>query len=94
MRTTATPQAIPQAIAEAVATMTAPYLGGITVDEVHKRLCPQEQKEKLLTVFEVRDSLRVSLPTVRRMLADGRLKKIQLGRAVRIPASSLAGLMH
>ena len=84
---------IPTTIAEAVATMTTPYLGAITAEEVQRRLSPveppEETPETLLTVHDVQRRLNVSLPTVHRMLNDGRLKKIKVGRAVRIPESSV-----
>ena len=87
-------QAIPSELAVAVATMTAPYLGEITADDVQKRLCNQkEQKEELLTVSDVSDRLNVSLPTIHRMLADGRLKRIKIGRSVRVPSSSVEALI-
>lgn len=90
-----TASAIPQPIAEAVATMTAPYLGNITPADILERLSPQkEPKEELLTVFDVRDRLRVSLPTVTRMLSDGRLRKIKIGRSVRVPASSVEAIIN
>ena len=41
--------------------------------------------EVLLTVHQVAENWRVSVRTVRRMIADGRLPIIRLGRAVRIP---------
>ena len=41
--------------------------------------------EVLLTVYQVAENWRVSVRTVRRMIADGRLPIIRLGRAVRIP---------
>jgi excisionase family DNA binding protein len=40
----------------------------------------------LLTVHQVAENWQVSERTVRRMIADGRLPIIRLGRAVRIPA--------
>jgi excisionase family DNA binding protein len=85
---------IPPAIAAAVATMTAPYIGDISAGDIQEMLCPHEQKDQLLTVYEVRDRLRVSTPTVHRMLDDGRLKRIKIGRSVRIPASSVDALIN
>jgi len=41
--------------------------------------------EVLLTVHQVAENWQVSQRTVRRMIADGRLPIIRLGRAVRIP---------
>jgi excisionase family DNA binding protein len=41
--------------------------------------------EVLLTVQQVAENWQVSQRTVRRMIADGQLPIIRLGRAVRIP---------
>jgi excisionase family DNA binding protein len=41
--------------------------------------------EVLLTVHQVAEHWQVSQRTVRRMIADGRLRIVRLGRAVRIP---------
>jgi len=41
----------------------------------------------LLTVSQVAENWRVSQRTIRRMIADGRLPIIRLGRAVRVPAN-------
>ena len=42
--------------------------------------------DRLLTVGQVAENWQVSQRTVRRMIADGRLPIVRLGRAVRIPA--------
>ena len=42
--------------------------------------------EELLTVRNVAENWQVSQRTVRRMIADGRLPIIRLGRAIRIAA--------
>jgi excisionase family DNA binding protein len=42
--------------------------------------------ELLLTVHQVAENWQVSQRTVRRMIADGRLPIIRIGRAVRITA--------
>ena len=48
--------------------------------------------EGLLTVRQVAERWQVSERSIRRMIADGRLPVVRLGRAVRIPANwSLAG---
>jgi excisionase family DNA binding protein len=44
--------------------------------------------EELLTVSQVAENWQVSPRTVRRMIADGRLKVVRLGRAVRIPSKA------
>jgi excisionase family DNA binding protein len=46
----------------------------------------------LLTVHQVAKDWQVSERSIRRMIADGRLPVVRLGRAVRIPANrSFAG---
>lgn len=47
---------------------------------------------RYLTPAETADLLRVSLRTVRRMLAEGRLDAVRIGRLVRIRRSSVDGL--
>jgi excisionase family DNA binding protein len=44
--------------------------------------------EELLTVQQVAENWQVSQRTIRRMIADGRLPIIRLGRAVRISANA------
>jgi excisionase family DNA binding protein len=44
--------------------------------------------ERLLTVDQLAELWQVSPRTVRRMIADGRLPVVRLGRAVRIPAKA------
>jgi excisionase family DNA binding protein len=45
--------------------------------------------EVLLTGHQVAENWQVSQRTVRRMIADGRLPIIRLGRAVRIPERAI-----
>jgi excisionase family DNA binding protein len=48
--------------------------------------------EGLFTVHQVAKAWQVSERSIRRMIADGRLPVVRLGRAVRIPANrSFAG---
>jgi len=42
--------------------------------------------EGLLTVHQVAENWQISQRTIRRMIADGRLPVIRLGRAIRIPS--------
>jgi excisionase family DNA binding protein len=44
--------------------------------------------EGLLTVQQVAENWQVSQRMIRRMIADGRLRVVRLGRAVRIPAKT------
>jgi excisionase family DNA binding protein len=46
--------------------------------------------EELLTVPQVAQNWQISERTVRRMIADGRLAIVRLGRSVRIPAKAAA----
>ena len=48
---------------------------------------------RLLTVDDVAEVLQVSPRSVRRMVADGRLPVIRLGRAVRVHPLAVATLM-
>jgi excisionase family DNA binding protein len=48
--------------------------------------------EELLTVRQVAENWQVSERTVRRMIADGRLRIVRVGRAVRIPPEASATL--
>jgi excisionase family DNA binding protein len=48
----------------------------------------------LLTVAETADRLAVSPDTVRRWIKDGTLGVFQVGRVVRVPASSVAALIE
>jgi excisionase family DNA binding protein len=41
--------------------------------------------QKLLTVAQLAERWQVSERTVRRMIADGRIKAVRVGRSVRIP---------
>jgi excisionase family DNA binding protein len=50
-----------------------------------------ERLERLLTVNQLAELWQISSRTVRRMIADGRLPVIRLGRAVRIPTKVAAG---
>ncbi len=48
--------------------------------------------EELLTIEQTADYLQVSVSTVRRMVRDGRLRSVSLGRLRRVPASALEEL--
>jgi excisionase family DNA binding protein len=50
-----------------------------------------QRLERLLTVDQLAELWQISPRTVRRMMADGRLPIVRLGRAVRIPAKAAAG---
>jgi len=44
---------------------------------------------KLLRLTDVADQLNVSLPTVRRLVKDGRLKTVRVGRVIRVRPQDL-----
>jgi len=45
--------------------------------------------EDLLTIEQTAEYLQVSVSTVRRMVRDGRLRSVSLGRLRRVPESAL-----
>jgi excisionase family DNA binding protein len=49
---------------------------------------------QLLTVSEVAQRLRLSERQIRRMIADGRIPVVRLGRAVRIREETLRALIE
>ena len=57
---------------------------------IHSRSNDAQRLEQLLTVDQLAELWQVSPRTVRRMIADGRLPIVRLGRAVRIPAKVAA----
>jgi excisionase family DNA binding protein len=50
-------------------------------------------KSKPLTVREAAEALNLSQPTIRAWLSQRRISFIQLGRAIRIPASEIDRLL-
>ncbi len=54
---------------------------------------PEWLPRRLLDVEETADLLRLSPRQVRRMIADGRLEAIKLGRAVRLRPETVAAQM-
>jgi excisionase family DNA binding protein len=50
--------------------------------------------EELLTIDEVAEYLRVSRSTVRRMIADGRLQAVTIGRQWRITKEAVEALIR
>lgn len=51
------------------------------------------QLPDLMTIQQVADYLQVSISTVRRMLDDGRLPSVKIGRARRIPKEAVSELV-
>ena len=49
--------------------------------------------EDLLTIEQTAEYLQVSVSTVRRMVRDGRLRSVSLGRLRRVPRSALKELI-
>jgi len=49
-----------------------------------------ERPQRLLTVHQLAELWQISPRSVRRMIADGRLPVVRLGRAVRIPAKAVS----
>lgn len=53
-----------------------------------------EQLPELMTVQQVANYLQISIPTVRRMVSEGRVRSVKIGRARRIPKEALAELIE
>ena len=51
---------------------------------------PDPAKAQLLTIDQAAGRLAVSAKTIRRMIEDGRLKAVRMGRAVRVSEASIA----
>ena len=49
---------------------------------------------EMLTIDEVADYMRYSRKTIRRMIDDGRLRGVMLGRSWRIPKQALAAMLE
>jgi excisionase family DNA binding protein len=65
---------------------------GISMAESGFELPPQTLPQ-MLTVNEVAEILQISPRTVRRMIDDGRLPVVRIGRAVRVHPDTVAALM-
>ena len=57
---------------------------------VEKLRMPVPLGERLWTVDQLAELWQISPRSIRRMIADGRLPVVRLGRAVRIPAKSVS----
>ena len=55
---------------------------------------PRTSRAPLLTAAEVAEQLNVSLRSVRRMIADGRLPFVRIGRSVRIRPEALEAMIE
>ena len=66
--------------------------GVLTVAE-HRTIQQTTGKPPLMTAHQVADLLQVSLRTVRRLIADGRLPVVRIGHSVRISKEAFEGLL-
>jgi excisionase family DNA binding protein len=56
---------------------------------------PADQRyEQLLTITEVAQALRVSKMTIYRLVHDGQLQSMRIGKSLRIPVSALDGYLR
>ena len=55
---------------------------------------PRDEKNPLLTARDIADEAQVSLRTVRRLIAEGELEIVQVGRSVRIRRSAYLAFLH
>jgi len=54
---------------------------------------PRSPRARLLTAAEVAEILRISLRSVRRLIKDGKLPIVRIGRLVRIQPEALAAFI-
>ena len=57
------------------------------------RKTPRSPRAPLLTAAEVAETLHISLRSVRRMIADGRLPVVRLGHSVRVRPEALKAMI-
>ena len=88
---------IPDNIATGVVAMLAPYCPGLTTERLSIAVSPTPPEPDLSEVLHTRTEaamqLKVSLPTIDRMLRDGELPKRRIRGAVRIPGSAVKNLI-
>lgn len=92
---------VPQPILTAATGMLAPYCAGLTsssLQEALRRMASNTEDRpaplpESLTKADVVRSGKVSLQTVNRWIATGKLRAVKVGRAVRIPRSELEQLL-
>ncbi len=89
-------QAIPQEISTAAARMLESYAPGLTSERLVFLIThqPEPESECLLTRAEAAEKLRISLPTLDRLLRSGELSMRRIRRAVRIPASAVEAILN
>lgn len=87
---------IPSQTKTLVEQLLRPYLPNITVEEIVKAYQAPERKAEgtLLNREEVKAALRVSLPTVDRLLAEGNLPKVKIRGRVFVRLEDVEKLME
>jgi excisionase family DNA binding protein len=82
---------IPHAISTAVVAMLSPFLPGLTAARLESMAFALEEKQhdSLLTRKESAFALRISLPTVDRLLASGELSRVNVRGRVLVRRSEL-----
>jgi hypothetical protein len=88
----------PNPITYAAATMLAQYHPGLTAEKLQAALQQQKNtgqpKEQLVTRKEAGASLRLSLPTIDRMLAAGELTRIKVRERAFIRLSEIEAIIN
>lgn len=88
---------IPQALSTAIALMLDQYVPGLTASRLESALAfpPEVEKtEALRSRNEATDALRVSLPTVDRMLACGELTRVNVRGRVFVKKSEIDRIIN
>ena len=89
-------QEIPKVVAVAVVALLSPYCANLSAQTLINRITAEP--EPLADVLRSRDeamrSLRVSMPTLDRMIQSGELTSRRIRRRVLVPQSAIDAIIH
>jgi len=87
---------IPLVITSAAASMLAPYCEGLTPSKLEAALTGDAERditERLTELPAAAKALKVSLPTIRRMIADRELEPVRVRRRVFVRTAELRAII-
>jgi excisionase family DNA binding protein len=88
---------IPEQIAICAASMLSPYCAGLTPGRLTEALNhdqPTAPADRLLTRHEAVAALRISMPTLDRLLSAGKIQRVKVGRRVFLRESSIREIVE
>lgn len=81
--------ASPSAARRAISARSSKQIGRPSPPQKERRHEMPSRRDPLMTVNQLAERWQVSERTIRRMIADGRLPVVRIGRAVRIPGKAV-----